>query len=291
MDKLILGIWQGRVIDGDVDANFARAHELVDEAAAAGCDFLCLPEEFLVGSGSTEMHRACAIGLDDPRLIELAGHAGDRDVVTLIGLAEQRGELVANTQAVLDGGKVVGHYTKTMLTGGDWKLMGFYDDELPVFQAKGVCFGIIICHDSSFPEVAATLTWKGARIIFSPHFNSIGADRMDDHRTIVRNNNMGIAVHYNVIVARANSVGYWADGNRYGYGDSAIFGPNGVPLVEAGLFAEKLITADVAPYVKGTQRWRNRLDVRPAIIDQLHAAARQALEAAGQDGTGQSPVG
>ena len=291
MDKLILGVWQGVSKDGDLEANFARAVEVIDQAADAGCDFLCMPENFLTGSGSIEMHKRCAIPLDDQRLVDLAAHAATHDLVTLVGLDERRGDLVANTQVVLDGGQVAGHYTKTMLTGGDWKLMGFYDDELPVFEAKGVCFGIIICHDSSFPEVAATLAWKGARIIFSPHFNSIGAHMMDDHRKIVRNNNVGIAVHYNVVVARANSVGHWANGDCYGYGDSAIFGPDGAPLAEAGLFAEKLITADVGPHLKGTQRWRNRLDVRPAIVNQLHAAALAALKEAGQDGSHQAPTG
>jgi predicted amidohydrolase len=290
MDKLIVGAWQGHSVDGDVHANVARAHEVIDQAAAAGCDFLCLPENFLTGSGSTQMHKDCAMGLDDGRLLELAAHAADKDIVTLIGLDERRGKLVANTQVVLDGGRVAGHYTKTMLTGGDWHLMGFYDDELPVFDAKGVRFGIIICHDSSFPEVAATLAWKGARIIFSPHFNSIGRDRMDDHRTIVRNNNMGIAAHYNVVVVRSNSVGHWSDGDRYGYGDSAIFGPNGAPLAEAGLFAEKLITADVGPHLKGTQSWRDRMDLRPAIIEQLHAAAMDALKRSGKS-KGRAPTG
>jgi len=175
---------------------------------------------------------------------------------------ERRGRRVANTVAVLADGRVAGHYTKTMLTPGDREVMGFYDDELPVFRAQGVSFGVIICHDSSFPEVAATLAWKGARILFSPHYNSIARDRMDEHRRLVRNNHVGLAAHYNLVVARANVVGHWPAGDRFGYGDSAIFGPHGQPLAEAGLFAERLITADVAPYL---------------IIRQLAEAALAAL--------------
>lgn len=276
MEKLVIGVWQGICRDGDVAANLARAEEAIDEAAEAGCDFVCLPELFLSGSGSRKIMADGAMTLDDPRLLALAAHAGRRDVVTLVGLCEKRGERYAVTQTILDGGSVAGHYTKTMLTEMDWELMGFHDDELPVFEARGVTFGIIICHDSSFPEVAATLMWKGARILFSPHYNYLPRQRMNDHRVLVRSNHVGIAAHYGVVVARSNVVGYWPQEDSFGYGDSTIFGPNGAPLVEAGLFTETLITADVAPYL-GPPPWRRRSELRPAIIRQLSAAALKAL--------------
>ncbi|MHC4716654.1 MAG: carbon-nitrogen hydrolase family protein [Planctomycetota bacterium] len=279
MDKLVIGVWQGVCADGDLQANLDKTADVIGRAAEAGCDFLCLPEQFLSGYGCAEFARTASMALDDPRLLALAAHAADRNVVTLVGMIEKRGDLYANTQVVLDGGRVAGHYTKTMQVGGDKELMGFFDDDLPVFVAGGVCFGIIVCHDSSFPEVAATMAWKGARIIFSPHYNSIARARMDDHRVIVRNNHVGIAAHYNVVVARSNVVGHW-DRERFGYGDSAIFAPNGAPLAEAGLFAERLITADVAPYLDAA-RWRNRKELRPPIIRQLYDAAIAALKGEG----------
>jgi predicted amidohydrolase len=139
----------------------------------------------------------------------------------------------------------------------------------------------MICHDSSFPEVAATLAWKGARIIFSPHYNGIPRPRMDEHRIFVRNNHIGIAAHNNVIVARSNVVGYHEGHDSYGYGDSAIFGPDGSVLAEAGLFTEKLVTLDVGPYLKGVD-WRARTELRPAIIDELHKSAMKVLRKAGK---------
>ena len=281
MDKLIIGVWQGVCRDGDLEANLARTAQVIDEAADAGCAFVCLPEQFLCGYGKAERVIAAAMTLDDERLLALARKAEDRSVVTLVGLCERRGRSCANTQVVLAGGTVAGHYTKTMLIQGDRKVMGFFDEELPVFEAAGVSFGIMICHDSSFPEIAATMAWKGARIIFSPHYNCIRRDRMDSHRILVRNNHVGIAAHYGVVVARANVVGYWPDQDRYGYGDSAIFAPNGAPLAEAGLFAERLITAEVAPHLVSSE-WRRRLELRPATIKQLSAAALAALEKAGQ---------
>ena len=276
MQRLLIGVWQGVCKEGDLAANLARTEQVIDEAHQAGCDLVCLPELFLCGGGADD-HRRNAMGLDDRRLSDLAVRAADRNVVTLVGLCEKRGDRLANTQVVLADGRVAGHYTKTMLTGGDRQVMDFFDDELPVFTAKGVRFGIVICHDTSFPEVAATLVWKGAQILFAPHYNSIKRERMDEHRLLVRNNNVGIAAHYDVVVARSNVVGYWPEGDRFGYGDAAIFSPHGVPLAEAGLFTEKLITADVASYLGGP-RWRDRRDLRPAIIKQLADAALEALE-------------
>jgi len=276
VDKLVIGAWQGVCKDGDLSANLARTEEVIDRAGDAGCDFLCLPEQFLAGTGSREVLVAAAIGLDDDRLAALAERAGRRGVVTLVGLVAKRGDAYTNTQVILDGGRVAGHYTKTMLVGGDRVIMDTHDDELPVFHAKGVCFGVIVCHDSSFPEIPATLAWKGAKVIFSPHFNSLPPRTMDDHRVRVRNNHVGIAAHYGVVVVRANVVGYWPEGDRYGYGDSAIFAPSGQPLAEAGLFAERLITADVAPHLDDNP-WRSRRELRPAIIRQLSAAALAGL--------------
>ena len=71
-------------------------------------------------------------------------------------------------------------------------------------------------------------------------------------------------------------LGFDRNGGRLGYGDSAIFSPIGAPLAEAGLFTERLVTADVGPYLKES-RWRKRDQLRTAIVDQWAEAARAAL--------------
>jgi predicted amidohydrolase len=275
--SLRIGVWQGVCVDGDVDANIARCAGVIDEAGEAKCDFVCLPETFLSGYGSREIVENGAMGLDDPRLLDLAKRAMNREVVTLVGLSERRGQAIANTQVVLADGKVAGAYSKTMLTGGDARQMGFCtDDALPVFREKGICFGIIICHDSSFPEVASTLVWKGARIIFSPHYNYIPAPNMDDHRIAVRNNHVGIASHFGVVVARSNVIVMDRPEKGMGYGDSAIFSPLGTPIAEAGLFTECLVHADVTSWLK-MERWKRREELRMSIVDEWAKSARETL--------------
>jgi len=257
-DTVRLAAWQGRCVDGDVEANLATARRVVAASGEERVDFLCLPEAFLSGYGSREIVERGALALDDPRLEALAAEAADREMVLLIGLSERRedGE-IGNTVAIYADGKRLGIYRKTMLTNSDARDMGYCRDfELPVFQARGVTFGCIICHDSSFIEPAAVLAYQGAQVIFSPHYNAISVETMDAHRIRVRNNHIGLATLLGVFVVRANVVG-WDSGRaadrgaswtaKLGYGDSAIFDPSGVPIAEAGLFCERLIVADVDP--------------------------------------------
>ncbi len=258
-----LAAYQGRSVPGEVDANLATARRVLEQAAAGGADFLCLPETFLSGYGDRSTVERGAIRLGDGRLAELADLARRHDVVLLVGLSELIGEgEIANTVAIFDQGRQLGRYRKTMLTRDDAEVMRFCPDhDLPVFRAKGLTFGCIICADSSFFETAATMAYRGMTILFSPHFNCIAAAGMDDHRIRVRNNHSGLAALLDVYVVRSNVV-VTDRGPCLGYGDSAIFDPRGHPVAEAGLFREALIFADAtipAERAQGKNRLRDRV--------------------------------
>ncbi|HZO86751.1 MAG TPA: carbon-nitrogen hydrolase family protein [Chthonomonadaceae bacterium] len=158
-----------------------------------------------------------------------------------------------------------------MLTGGDARDMGFCRDyDLPVFQAKGLTFGCIICHDSSFVEPAQTLAYQGAQVIFSPHYNAIVMAGMDEHRIKVRNNHIGLAALLGVFVVRANVIGMGTIlPDDLGYGDSAIFDPNGVAIAEAGLFRERLIVAEIDPAVAARSGTARRDELPDRVRSQL----------------------
>jgi predicted amidohydrolase len=272
-----LAAYQGRSVPGDADANLATARRVLEEAARGGADFLCLPETFLSGYGDRSIVERGALSLDDTQLAELAHQAHGHDMVLLLGLSEQIGEgEIANTIAILYQGQQLGRYRKTMLTESDAEVMRFRrDHELPVFQAKGVTFGCIVCADSSYFETAATMAYRGMTILFSPHFNCIPAKGMDDHRIRVRNNHIGLAALLDVYVVRSNVV--VTDREQcLGYGDSAIFDPRGHPIAEAGLFREALIFADAtiaADRVQGKNRLRDRVpwEVRQQLSDAMRA--------------------
>jgi predicted amidohydrolase len=273
-----LAAWQGQCVDGDVAANLEAAHRAIAAAGEERADFLCLPETFLSGYGSRALVEQGALALDDPRLLALADAAAAHELVLLVGLSERlTNGAIGNTVAIYDQGRRLGIYRKTMLTGGDARDMGFCRDyDLPVFQAKGLTFGCIICHDSSFVEPAATMAYRGAQVIFSPHYNAIAAEGMDEHRIRVRNNHVGLATLLGVYVVRANVVGKdSARPGSLGYGDSAIFAPNGVALAEAGLFRERLIVADVDPAASIRSGVARRDELPDRVRQQLAEALLQ----------------
>ena len=268
---MIIAAFQGVCKDGDVQANLARAIETFDQAHAAGADFLLMPETWLSGYGEKEVIEQCAMTLDDPRVKRLVAHTAGHDLVFMVGMSERDGDQILNTELVIHDGRILGTYRKTMLTGGDYRQMGFGTDfRLPVWQAKGITFGVIICADSSYIEVAQTLWWKGAQIIFSPHYNYIPSEGMDDHRIRVRNNHVGAAALLNVPVVRSNVVN-WDRAPRLGYGDTAIFDDCGRPLAEAGLFTERLITAEIDFTQQRSRNGRLRIpmEVRRQLADAM----------------------
>jgi predicted amidohydrolase len=280
--RVRLAAYQGYSVRGDVDANVATARRAIAQAREERADFLCLPETFLSGYGDRETVERAAILSDDARLAELGRLAGEREMVLLVGFSERLEDGgVGNSVAIFDGERRLGTYRKTMLTGGDYREMGFCRDfELPVWEAKGITFGCIVCADSTYFETAATMAYGGASVLFSPHYNCIAPDRMDAHRVRVRNNHVGLAALLEMHVVRANVV-HRDDPRGLGYGDSAIFGPDGAPLAEAGLFRERLIVAEAeisAERAAGRSRLRERVprEVRRRLsaVMEEHAEAK-----------------
>jgi Carbon-nitrogen hydrolase len=74
---------------------------------------------------------------------------------------ERSGGRLYNSAVVLEHGRVTGVYRKTHLTPGE-TLLGT-GDEYPVFEVKGLRYGINICYDTQFADAAARVAGQGAR--------------------------------------------------------------------------------------------------------------------------------
>jgi len=268
-----ISAYQGKCTD-DFDGNLKKVHEIISIAGKSKSDFLCFPEGYL-----SNYKADLAVSLDDPRVLELIQDTNQYDMVVIVGVSEKESEKIFNTALILYQGKLLGKYRKTMLTGSDKKVFAA-DYDLPIFEAKGIPFGVIICHDSSFIEPALTMRWKGARLLFSPHYNNISYDHMDEHRTLVRNNHVGLSVLLQMVVVRANVVG--GNENSLGYGDSAIFSPLGVPMAHAPLFKEALIFAEFDNCTFMEENWRTRQEIPFEVYQQLWHAARKSMEDTGE---------
>lgn len=267
--EVVVSAYQGRCADGDFDANLATVRTAVKEALARKSDFVVFPETFLSGYDAPERMRGGARPLNDPQLQAFISESGGHSTVIIVGLARVTDEGIYNTALVIHKGKLLGTYDKMMLTGGDRDKLRFVPGKhMPVFEANGAKFAVIICHDSSFPHPALIAKLKGAEILFSPHYNDIDASRMDAHRKWVRNCHIGLACQMKMVVARANVVA--KDKGGLGYGDSFIVSPRGETLAEAELFREEMITARVTPALfKSPYVWADLSEVPPHLNKML----------------------
>jgi len=91
--------------------------------------------------------------------------------------------VLRNAAIVYDrGGAIIGHYEKVHCTRGEIGQGIVPGERWPVFKADFGTFGVLICHDISFPKAARCLTLGGAEIIFWPtHWGGWG----EHHDTIV----------------------------------------------------------------------------------------------------------
>jgi (R)-amidase len=267
---VVVSVYQGPCKDGDFSANLAVARQVVKDALDRGSDFVVLPETFLSGYDSAEHVKQGARKLDDPELKAFIEETVTNKIVVLVGLARLTDEGIYNAVLVIHQGKLLGYYDKIMLTEGDRDDLKFLrGKDVPVFSANGVKFAAIICHDSSFPQLALMAKLQGAEILFTPHFNTIGAQRMDDHRKWVHNCHIGLATMMKLVVVRSNVV-VTDKKSGLGYGDSFIMSPQGEILAQAELFKTEMITAKITPAMfKSPVVWADLKEVPPEINAKL----------------------
>ena len=97
-------------------------------------------------------------------------------------------------------------------------------DESLVFTVGHLSFGIMICNDSNYPELATDMVARGARAIFLPSNNSLPPERADVV-ALSRAVDVARARDNEVMIIRADVAGRTAD--RVSFGSSAIVDARG----------------------------------------------------------------
>ena len=151
------------------DENFARAKDLIRQAAANGADTAVLPETWNTGFFPKETLKDLA-DRDLARVkAEIGALAKELQINVVAGsVANVRDGKVYNTAAVFDRtGALVAQYDKTHL----FSPMGEHDyfqkgSHLTRFTLDGHACGILICYDIRFPELTRTLALEGMDFLF-----------------------------------------------------------------------------------------------------------------------------
>jgi predicted amidohydrolase len=145
-----------------------RFTRLVEQAAARGADIVCLPEG-LTAAGNGLSYGQAAEAVPGPTTAFLGDLARRLHVWIVAGLYERSGTRLYNT-AVLVGrdGVLAGRYRKMSLPDEEIEGGITPGTETPVFETDFGRVGLMICWDSSYPEVARALAASRAEVILMP---------------------------------------------------------------------------------------------------------------------------
>lgn len=232
---------------GDFQANLGKVLDGLQKADADRVDIVCFPECFLTGyPDDGEVARRDAFTIDSSQVMQLLDQTAKFEAAFIVGFNELRGGDLYNTAVVVHKGHLLGHYSKCTA------YMKFHRQgrEFPVFEHKGLTFGVVICSDGGYIEPSRLLALQGAKVIFAPHFNYISQQGLIGHFMHVRADHTARAVENMVYFVRGNNVSLGKEEciNGYdgvGYGDSYIIDPWGEIMVRSRRHREDFIFADI----------------------------------------------
>jgi N-carbamoylputrescine amidase len=216
---------------GAVDANVARASDLVRAAAADGGRLIVLPE--LASTGYVFESNAEAASLaepvpDGPTTRAWAALAAELGVHIVAGIAESVGDVLYNAAVIVGPAGYIGTYRKAHLWHQENVFFRKGDLGFPVFDTALGKVGVAICYDGWFPETFRQLALGGAEIVCIPT-NWVPMPDQPAGEAAMANTLHRAAAHSNgIFIACADRVG--VERGQPFEGQSLIIGPKGWPI-------------------------------------------------------------
>lgn len=233
---------------GDIDANVARAEQVIAQANDEDADLIVFPELSLSGFSVGEVDEDLSLPLDDERITRLARQARGG---VLIGFpeAQTHGLHTYNSAAYFEEGRLVHVHRKLYLPNYSifeerkHFLPGQTSRAYPVLGGRHRA-ATLICNDAWQPQLAFLSTQDGAMIMLVP---AASAQSMFPERYDSRDYWRGITTFYGrmyqLYVVFVNRVG--TEGQLRFWGGSHITDPWGEVIAEAKEFEEQVLTVDI----------------------------------------------
>lgn len=225
-----------------------HALDLIREQVACceeeGIPILCCPEAILGGLADFTHNPALfAIRTGNGQLASVLAPLASDKVTCILGFTELGFDgALYNAAAVFHGGRVEGVYRKVhpairhSVYAPGW--------ETPVFRAGPLTFGIVICNDSNYPDLAGRMAARGAAALFIPTNNGLPNGRVSlEVNAAARTADIARATENRVWVIRADVAG--RNGNLTSLGCSEIVNPEGDVVQEARLEDWDLLVANI----------------------------------------------
>lgn len=242
-----IAMYQGPELSSDVASHLAAIEAAARRAAAAGADLMLTPEMSTTGYNIGPLAHDRAEPADGPIAARIADLCRELGLAIGYGFPERTAEGVHNAVQVIGAdGRVLALYRKTHLFGElDNSLFEPGDHLVVQFPLGGLTFGLAICYDIEFPELARAHGDAGTDVLLAP------TGLMSPFEVVSRILVPARAYENQLYAVYVNRCG--AESELTYCGLSCAVGPDGSDLARAGL-GEELLVVDVDPEVLAASR-------------------------------------
>jgi predicted amidohydrolase len=233
-----IGVGQTQPKIGDKAWNTDLTRRLLRAAEDESVDVVVLPELLNSGYVFSSKSEAADLSEDIPSgpFSKLLQESSRKGLLIVSGICQKQGNLVYNSAAAFANGALLTTYQKLHLFDHESEWFSSGNKEPPVVEFQGYRFGIMICFDWAFPEVARILALKSAQVILHPA-NLVLPYCQDAMRTR--------SIENRVFTATANRTGLERDVQFSGM--SQVTNPRGEVLLRQGGTEEGLFWVDIDP--------------------------------------------
>lgn len=229
--------------------------QFAQEAEDKKVDLLLFPECFLTGyilsEAFVEDH---SYELESKQFSAILKQLEHIKQVLVIGLNEKKSGQYFNSAVVVSSGEIIGVYRKTHLIDPN-ELFYTPGNDYPIFEIRGLKYGINICYDAQFADAAKAVADQGAHLLLSLTQNMLQCETAEYWKD----------KHSEICVERVKETGLWyvrsdvtgirPSGQygveRIGYGPTLVINPKAKIVAQVPLMTVGMITVDIPVVSQG----------------------------------------
>ena len=250
-----VGTCQIPEIIGDPPTALACMLQFAKEAEDKKVDLLLFPECFLSGYILNEAYMVnYAYDFESKQFISILKQLEYVKPVLVFGVSEKKSGKYFNSAVVVDRGEIIGVYRKTHLIDPNEAFFTPGKD-YPIFEIKGLKYGINICYDGQFADAAKAVADQGAQLLLLPAQNMLRRETAEywkyKHSEIGAKRVKETGLWY----VRSDVTGIRPPGQygveRIGYGSTQAINPKAEVVAQVPIMTVGLVTVDI-PIVSQT---------------------------------------
>ena len=249
MSTVRVGACQTPEIIGDPPAALASMLRFAKKAEDREADLLLFPECFLSGYILNETYMAnYAYDFESGQFAAILKQLEHVKPALVFGAGEKKSGKYFNSAVVVNRGEMIGAYRKTHLIDPNEAFFTPGTD-YPIFDIKGLKYGINICYDAQFADAAKAVADQGARLLLLPAQNMLRCEIAEYWKD----------KHNEIRSERVKENGFWFISSdvtgirppgQYGvehiaYGPTLAMNPKAEIVAQVPLMTVGLITVDI----------------------------------------------